>query len=240
MNREEAKAKIAKLMAMGNCTTANEHEAEAALRQASFLMRKHAIEQAEIADSTGTAQCFDWSTVSIPINPKGVAKSAVMWLGTVAVAVARFTDTKVSYNRIYPCGMCIKIEGEVVDVEYAAWLLKNLRDTVRAVSGRYPGTRSDRELFRHGMVARLVARMQALKEEATEELRATVTSQGTALVIQDRKLTELEAHFGEAKYSKRRAGPSTGSRSAYAAGDSAGKRVNLNKQVPQQRQALAG
>lgn len=63
---DNPKDKIAKLLAMANDGRGNEFEAEAALRQAEKLMRKHGIEAGELADHTGTKPIYKWHTVSVP------------------------------------------------------------------------------------------------------------------------------------------------------------------------------
>lgn len=226
IDREAVKIKIAKLMALGTHASANENEAESALRQASALMRKHAIEQSELADATGAAQVFNWSTISVPLDPFKPQKTTVTWLGCLALAIARFTDCVVRYKRIEAHGMCLEFSGEAVDVGYAVYLTKHLRDTVRRMSAesRDMITRSDREEYRRGMVATLTARMEALKAEAVVEMKAS----GNALVVVDRKIAERDTQFG--KQTVKTTSSSAGGY-ARAAGQRDGRDVGFGRPV---------
>jgi len=242
MNREEAKAKIAKLMALGTHGATNENEAEAALRQAAALMRKHAIEEAELADARGAAQVFEWSSVSIPLDPRNPVRNAIGWLGTLAVGIANFTDTKASYVMRPPWGMCARFEGEAIDVEYAGYLMKHLRDTIRRMSAEYKlaSTRGHREDYRRGMVDRLIQRMERYKRETNDALRQHATAEGSALVVLDRKIAERDARFGPPEYHTR----STSVRNAFheLSGQRDANNVGFGRPVdgPADRHALMG
>lgn len=226
IDRESIKAKIAKLMALGNCETANPNEAETALRQAAFLMRKHAIEQSEIADSTGKPTEWDWFSMNIPADPTRPCISRLAWFGSLAVGIANFTDTKAAWNRLPAHGFCARFSGDSTDVIYAAYLAKLLRDTIRSESAAFAGTRAERETFRAAMVARLSARMREMRAEGIAEMRA---SGGKGLAIIDTKLAARDAEFGEARYSKTRR--SAGSAFAASAGRSAGDKVGFGRPV---------
>ena len=56
---EDIKDKINKLMAMATDGRGNEFEAEAAMRLAERLMRKHGIDIAELANRTGQKPIYD-------------------------------------------------------------------------------------------------------------------------------------------------------------------------------------
>jgi hypothetical protein len=227
-DREAAKAKIAKLMALGTDPAANQFEAEAAMRQAAFLMRKHAIEQAELADATGAASAFDWYTTYIPADPFHGTTSAVGWLGNVAVGIAEFTDVKMSWKRMDEYGYCLCIQGDATDVHYAAYLAKHLRDNIRAQSKAFVGTRREREDFRRAMSGRLVERMRQLKREQREEMRGS-ESGSKALVFVGNKIAARDAEFGAFKTrrgSGRRIDPY-----AAGAGRAAGDRMGFGRPV---------
>lgn len=244
MNRDEAKAKIAKLMALGTHEATNENEAERALRQAAFLMKQHAIEEAELADARGAAQVFEWSTVNIPLDPQSPVKSAVGWLGSLAVGIANFTDTKADYVMLHPWGMCARFQGEAIDVEYAGYLMKHLRDTTRRMSAAYKlaRTRSDREEYRRGMVRRLIQRMEQHKRETNEALRQHKTVEGTAMVVVDRKIAERNAQFGAPKYSTRSTYSNSNGAFHQASGRTDANNVGFGRPVagPAGRRALPG
>lgn len=244
MNRDEAKAKIAKLMALGTHESTNENEAERALRQAAFLMKQHAIEEAELADARGAAQVFEWASVNIPLDPKNPVKSAVGWLGTLAVGIAKFTDTKADYVLLHPWGMCARFQGEAIDVEYAGYLMKHLRDTIRRMSADYKlaSTRSDREEYRRGMVGRLTQRMERHKREMNESLRQHATVEGTALVVLDRKIAERDARFGAPKYRTRTVNSNANGAFHQASGSNDANNVGFGRPLagPAGRRALPG
>ena len=229
---DSIKEKIAKLMAMAKDDRGNEFECEAALRQATKLMRLHNIDLAEISARTGTKPVYNWSTVNVPLNPKTPQSTTSTWIGTLAVGIAQLTDCKASYNQVLGHGMCIKLEGDAIDVQYAVYLLKHLRDTIRATSAAAPfATKSDRETFRRAMVGRLRERMQAMRAESDAELRRTeLTSGGTALVLVSQKIALRDAQFGKARYGHK--GSSRyASHSAASAGRSAGDRVGFGRPV---------
>jgi len=93
MLREDAIKKAQKLMAVAQDGRGNENEAERALAQAEFLMRKFGIEQAEVVGSAARVD-FDWTNDFAPYGvPRQPAKSCPTWADWVAVGVAVFTDT---------------------------------------------------------------------------------------------------------------------------------------------------
>lgn len=230
---QDIKEKIAKLMAMAKDDRGNEFECEAALRQATKLMRLHNIDLAEISARTGTKLVYNWSTVNVPLNPKTPQSTTSMWIGSLAVGIAQLTDCKASYNDLKgQFGMCIKLEGDAIDVQYAVYLLKHLRDTIRATSAAAPfATKADRETFRRAMVSRLCERMQAMRAESDAELRRTeLTSGGTALVLVSQKIALRDAQFGKARYSHK--GSSRyASHSTASAGRSAADKVGFGRPV---------
>lgn len=232
------KEKIAKLMAMAKDSRGNEFECEAALRQATKLMRLHNIDLAEISARTGTKPVYNWSTVNVPLNPKVPQSTTSTWIGSLAVGVAKLTDCKASYNMLAEHGMCIKLEGDAIDVQYAVYLLKHLRDTIRATSASAPfATKADRETFRRAMVSRLCERMTAMRAESDAELRQSKTMneagnviQNTALVLVSQKIALRDAEFGKAQY-KSGTGRRYADHNAASAGRNAGDRVGFGRPV---------
>ena len=227
--RDAIKAKIARLMAMGTHERSNQFEAEAALRQAAALMRKHAIEQSELADATGTGPRFDWITVDVAPDPKGNTKTAVLWIGTLAVSIAGFTDVKALWAGHPQRGMTVRFQGEATDVHYAVWLLEHLARCVRHDAGAYVGTRRERESFRRAMVARIGQRMKEIKQQQREDMRASV-SESRALVLVDRKIALRDEQFGAMKVHERRS-RRPADLHAMLAGQVAGERVGFGRPV---------
>ena len=234
---ESVKEKIAKLMAMGTDGRGNEFEAEIALRQAEALMRKHGIDAAMLQDSTGAKPIYNWKSVYVPVNPRRAVKDAPLWFGWVIVGVGRFTDTKVAYGYAGEHGLCAKFSGDEVDVEFAVYLCKHLRDECRNLSSLLTGA-AERETFRRGYALRVKNRMSAMRRERDEALREAVTSTGTALVVVENKLALRDEQFGKQEYGRaRRCGHGGGSFDAYAAGRAAGDRASFARPVGHSSQA---
>lgn len=236
--REAAKARVAKLMAMAGHERSNEHEADAALRMAAKLMRLHNIEQAEVLAASGKAVSYEWATVLVPADPKRPMATEPLWLGRLALSIARFTDTIARWASHSEYGKCIRFQGEATDVEYAVWLCKRLRDVVRAESGRLRQGRSAAASFRFGMTSRLGERMKELKAAGDAELAEAVTSAGTALAIVETKKAMRDEQFGPQLHRRRTA--RVRDNDAREAGRAAGDRVNFNRPLAGTAQRAIG
>lgn len=226
---DEIRAKIAKLMALGQDPAANQFEAEAAMRQAEKLMRKHAIDAAEIQARTGTKPVYDWQRVLVPASVPKPATTCIGWFGSLAIAVALFTDTAAAWRRHPAHGMCIELRGDATDVAYGVYLLKHLRDCVRRDAGAFAGTRRECESFRIEMVNQIGRRMRDLKAEQEAALREAVS--GTALVVVDSKIALRDEAMGKPKYghsTRRAAGADLYAR---AAGRAAGEAVGFGRPI---------
>lgn len=224
---DNVKDKIAKLLAMANDGRGNEFEAEAALRQAEALMRKHGIEAGELMDCIGQKPIYKWVSVSVPVRVPKPAAEWPRWFGFMCFGIAVFTDTKISSYHDGQYGICGKFQGEETDVEYAVWLAKRLRDDIRAQSAAFMGSRRERELFRKGMASRLQGRMKQLRKERNAEYQAAGT--GTALVVVTTKIALRDEEFG--KQQTRRHPTNVFNRDAYGAGRAAGDRASLNRPI---------
>lgn len=230
------KQKIERLLAMGQDSRTNKFEAEAALRQAESMMRKHAIDRATIRARTGQAPVYNWRTVIIPAsNPP--ARNVITWIGMLGMAVSEFTDTLSVWVRHPEHGTCIQFQGDEPDTIMAAYLMKHLRDSTRAESARHPGSRSSRETFRRSMAARLQERVQALKAERAASLAEDAPGEGNALVAVNNKLTERDKQFKNHGYTTSAQRRKRDDHAAQA-GRSAGDRVGLNTPVTHQHAAL--
>jgi len=243
MDREAAIKKAQKLMAVAQDGRGNENEAERALSQAEFLMRKFGIEQAEVVGSAAKVD-FDWCNDFAPYGvPRQPAKSLPLWSQFVAVGVAIFTDTIVRQHYSAEKGYGFGFYGERSDVMFAVWLFTYLRDNVwkeanKAKKQNPTWGRTDTEDFRKAMSTRLQARMKTLRKERDVAFKAAGT--GTALVVVSDKLARRDAEFGEQKFGQ---GKKVEARnySAAQAGFNAGDRVGFSRPVTgvQQRAALA-
>ena len=201
---ESIKSKINKLLAMAHDTRGNENECDAALRQAEKMMRKHNIDLAEIQDRTGVNPVYQWTSISIPAGAPVPVKTSPAWFGFLITGIGKFTDTKVAYTRPENFGICAKFSGDAVDVEYAGWLCKNLRDAIRRQSANYPGTKTEKESFRKAFALQLHDRMRALLIERQAELKKAITSTGNALIVVNQKIALRDAEYGEQRYGRAR------------------------------------
>lgn len=205
MDLESAKRKVQKLMAVAKSGSgASEGEADNALRQAEFLMRKFSIEAAECV-GTAAQSNFDWGNNFAPYGiPRQPAKSCPQWFNWLSTGVAHFTDTIVRLHHSVEQGYGVGYYGEVSDTLFAVWLVTYLRDTVwREMRKQKDLDRIQKEDFRKAMVMRLTARMKELRTERDKELGSAGT--GTALVIVTDKLTLRDQEFGAPQYHKSKA-----------------------------------
>lgn len=227
---DSVKDKIAKLMAMATDGRGNEFEAEAAMRLAERLMRKHGIEVAELAGRTGQKPVYDWSTVNVPAD-KVPLRSIPRWLGVISYGIARFTDTMVSVHWMPVHGICLRFQGDAIDVQYAVWLAKHLRDDCRRQSAAFQATynvRREREDFRFGYAGRVQDRLMTLRRERDEALKTeVVTSTSNALVVVNQKIALRDAEFGRQQV--RNTSRRHSSAHARSSGRAAGDRVGLGR-----------
>lgn len=96
--------KVRKLLSMARDGRGNQHEEEAALRQASKLMAEFGIAEAEcdMAAIEAGEMIFGETTVTPDGKPSKegkVYRSSPAWAGILAVGVAKFTDSIVAYTR---------------------------------------------------------------------------------------------------------------------------------------------
>lgn len=231
---DDVKTKIAKLLAMANDGRGNEHEMEAALRQAQKLMTKHNIDVADIQMRTGKGPVYNWITILVPVSLPP-ATSWPLWINFIGTGIGGFTDCHVTLRRHHEHGTCMAYSGDEEDVHYAVWLFKMLRDRIRAESSQYEGSRGERTEFRKGMATRICQRMKDLRAAAKEELEALTGSGSTALAIIDTKIALRDEKFGKQKVRTRNEYPQYGGREA---GAKAGDRVGLNRPIGADRRSI--
>lgn len=235
-SRDDIKAKIAKLMALGNDPSANVNEAETALRHAAALMRKHAIEEAEIADATGTKPTWQWGSSFVAANPGQPQTATSSWLGVIALGVSILTDTKSAWTRDPLLGTGIAFQGELGDINYAEYLQAMLRDAVRNEAARFVGSRSEKETFRRAMAGRLQERMKQLKMEQRSAMQDAAVGE-KAMVLRDSKIALRDEQFG--KQEIRRSSRRHAEAFAHNAGRDAGNKVGFGRPVGYTTRALA-
>lgn len=222
--------KVRKLLNMARDGRGNANEEEIAMRQANKLMAEYGIAEAECDMAAidagemqfGEAQC----------GPDGrapaagvVYKSAPTWCGVLGVGVGRFTDTIIARKRTANGEMYV-FRGERNDVLLARWifgvLVASVQNEQRASGWK---GRSDANTFKVAAASTLAKRLSTLAEERRamyEQARATSNSR--ALVVVDRKHSELVARFGRQQTSSTRSYRASG---ASIAGSEAGARINI-------------
>lgn len=167
----DIKDRINKLLAMANDARGNEHENEVAMRMAERLMRQHNIDVADLEANTGQKAVYSWRTIVVTVGPTAErATWRPLWIGFLSMGVAKFTDCKTSWEQDETYGHCIKFMGDETDLEYAAWLFKQLRDFGYAESKSVTG--KHRETFRKSYAIRLQERMRVLRKERDAAMQA--------------------------------------------------------------------
>ena len=234
-DRQERRArmleKVRKLLAMGRDGRGNDNEQEIAMRQANRLMAEFGIAEAECDMSAidagemafGAAQCGPDGRA--PADGK-VYRSCPGWSGVLAVGVARFTDSVV-IRKTGPHGELFAFQGEREDVLLARWVFGVLIDSIQAAQKSSGWTkRGEAGDFRLAAASTLQVR---LKELAAERLRmyqqAQQQSNSRALVVVDRKRSEIAARFGAQKTKTSHRGFRNSG--AAASGSEAGRNINI-------------
>lgn len=223
--------KVRKLLNMAKDGRGNANEEEIAMRQANRIMAEYGIEEAE-CDMTainagemsfGEAQCGPGGRA--PEQGK-VYKTMPSWAGILAVGVARFTDSIIGRKRTAN-GEMLVFRGEREDVLLARWLFGVL---VRSIQGEQKASgwtgRGDASSFRVAAASALQTRLMGLQRERMAMYESAKQASGSrALVVVDRKRSEIVARFGTQKTSKHRS--SYHSSGAAIAGSEAGARINI-------------
>lgn len=232
MNRDEARAKIAKLMAMASDKGgASKQEVETALRHAEAMMRKHGIEQSEI-HAAGGALTYNWEAGYYAFGRDGKpVKSNPDWFGWVAVSVANFTDTIVVQKNDPDLGYGVMFRGDEEDVVFALWLIGYLKDAIRkATKEAKLSSSSQRETFRKSMALGLCNRMRDLIKERHAAFQAATTSTSNALVVVTDKLAKRDEFFGGPRYKKGK-GVKMNDRETAGKGFEAAQKVQFNRPI---------
>lgn len=231
-DKQRAKDKIRKLLAMGLDGRGNEYEAERAMVQAEALMRKYGIDQAELEEQTIT---YDWDSVSVAYNrtdPNWRVTRLPMWWQWLCTGVGKYTDTLV--NTCHVSGQLgIMFKGDAQDLTVAEWMIVYLQEQVdKRTEAQVDLDRAGKSDFRKAMGMRLHTRLVQLRKERDKEYAEHVDSKGrtgNALIIVNNKLKLRDERFGEQKYGKASVTMRDGS--ASARGRSAGDSVNINRTI---------
>lgn len=234
-NRDERRAKmlekVRKLLAMGRHESGNENEQDIAMRQANRIMAEFGIAEAE-CDMTainagemifGEAQCTPDGRAP---EPGKVFKTAPSWAGVLGMGCAWFTDSIIARKRTGN-GEIFVFKGEKQDVLLARWLFGVLVGSIQVEQKASGWTgRGDANSFRMAAAGTLQRRLMEMAKERREMYEAAKrTSNSTALVVVDRKRTEIAQRFGAQKTRSSRG--SYHSSGAAIAGKDAGQRINI-------------
>ena len=233
--QDERRAKmlerVRKLLSMGRHANGNENEQETAMRQANAIMAEWGIAEAECdmnainagEMSFGETQCGPDGRA--PAEGK-VYRSMPGYAGVLAVGVARFTDAIVTRKR-GEHGEMLAFRGEKNDVLLARWIFGVLIDSIQSEQRRSGWTkRGEAGEFRTAAASTLAGRMKTLAAERRAAYQeAQAVSGSRALVVVDRKHTEIVKRFGEQK--TRSSYSSYRHSGAHEAGSAAGSRINI-------------
>lgn len=226
MDINDAKAKVAKLLAMADPERGgSDQEVETALRHAEAIMLKHGISMADL-DSKGQAYQFNWETGFYPFGRDGKpTTSNPKWFGWLAVAVANFTDTIVVQSVDTRLGYGVSFKGDQDDMVFALWLIAYLKDAIRkATRDEDLGSSHARETFRKSMALGLVTRMTKLRADRQQTFAAT----GTALIVVNDKIEKRNEFFGGPQYKEGR-GVKLSDQGAAGKGYAAAQKVQFNR-----------
>lgn len=229
--RQRMLEKVRKLLAMGRDGRGNENEQETAMRQANKIMAEFGIAEAECDLSAIDAGEMSFGETACMMDghapePGKVSKSYSTWVGILAVGVARFTDS-IAARKLSANGQLLVFRGEKEDVLLARWILGVLVASVQSEQRKSGWTgRSDAGSFRTAAASTLAQRLRALHTERQAMYqKAKAESNSRALVVVDRKRSEIVQRFGEQK--TRSASAGYRSSGAAIAGSEAGKRINI-------------
>lgn len=234
--RQEMLAKVRKLLAMGRDGRGNEFEEEAAMRQANKIMAAYGIAEAEV--DMAAIDAGEMIFGETKCGPDGrapeqgrVYRQMPSYAAVLSVGVARFCDAIVSRIR-NEYGDLLVFKGEKEDVLLARWIFGVLVDSILAEQKKSGWTgRKEATEFRDAAAGKLQRRLIDLAHEREAMYaQAKVESNSRALVVVDRKKTEIATRFGiqRLKSSARRYSVS----GAYYAGQEAGSRINIPSGQP--------
>ena len=202
--------KIRKLLAMAK-DASSPNEAAIAAKQARALMDKHQVSEMDIS-MTPSQFGEDYAEFG--------NKTAIKWLGKMALGVARLNDTRCIWE--YRNGQkAIRFQGYLEDVSVSVLMMVYLRDTAMRLGQQETG-RTARTDFRMGFAVGVCQQIDEMLKER-QEVRL---SDGRALVVV--KSAAVSAEFGDQR--TRRANGSRQSGSFFS-GIEAGRKVSLNRQV---------
>lgn len=223
--------KVRKLLAMARDGRGNENEEHIAMRQANKIMAEFGIAEAECDLSAIDAGEMSFGEATAGMDgrapePGKIHRTYSSYVGVIAIGIGRFTDSIVA-RKTTESGQMLVFRGEKEDVLLARWLLGVLVASVQREQLKSGWTgRGDAGSFRSAAASVLQTRLKTLADERLAMYReARAQSNSRALVVVDRKATEIARLFGKQHAHNRRG--SRGESGATMAGRQAGRNITI-------------
>jgi len=226
MDRNDALRKIKACMNLAECDGAQGDEVTNALRMAEKLMKKFAIDMAELLQQ-GKTITFEFTEEEVNFDNTKKVKKAPLWYQWMAVKVAQFTDTIVVLNYDYVAGAGVRFKGHREDVVFAGWLITHFKETLRrATRNASCGSPEDRETFRKAFAQGVCVKLSQERAKRPSEMPKN------ALIVVDQKIAERDKYFGHGEqYKKTKSRATFQDFENYTKGFNAGKSVTINKPI---------
>jgi len=219
LTKREVLRKIQKLMMLA--TSPNEAEATSAMNKAAELMERHSL-------TLGDCQTEEEVHASaVRLDLKGRTSRAILWEAILANGIGECFDVE-TIRYVKKDGWHLAFMGTKTDVDMVIYFTKMLRRSVGKITTleNEDEGRSVRNTFAHGMVNRIIARMEKLYQ-FRQEIK---TSDSLALVVVKKEMAIAlkKKEFPRVRKTRVTVG---NNRSAWERGTAAGDRVRLNKGV---------
>lgn len=231
MTTEQAKIKLAKLLALAAST--NENEASVAMERAQAIMKKYKLNVADVAEDGSGAKVGK-------LNMQGTTRNRSPWEMTLATAVAYHFDCKcVGIPASLIGNFSFTFVGGVSDLEICKDLFARLRSAVLRETKKHTADtkrewgfvpRGTTNSFRVGMVRIITERLLTVKENMTRESYQEKAT-GTDLMVVKNKAVDQRY---KKEFPSVRQAPRSGARlngDSFQSGQNAGKNVSLHRSV---------
>ena len=231
--RERAIEKIRKLLAMANDGRGNENEAAIASKQAEKMMRAYQVESADIImKELQQDDAFDRGVEDVyfgPRDPRYMPSSVSSWVGVIAIGCGAAFTCKVD-TVMTPQGVKVRFSGYSMDTALCRWVFTMLCNTVHRLSvENYTGKGvTTAKAFRSGAAGILQRRLFEIRDARNKENQGA--SNGTALVLYDKKAQRVAEMFGEQKTEENKV--KVRDAAAYAHGQAEGAKINISTNRP--------
>ncbi|WP_193200265.1 DUF2786 domain-containing protein [Nostoc sp. MG11] len=226
---EKIAEKIKKLFFLSQ--SPNESEALAAFSKAQELLTRHNLSMADLVDST--PQEVEEQIIS-------ESQRSSSWKGILLSAVSK-ANYCLCFNRKDRHGIQQIILGRPVNTQSARMQFEYLVQTIDRLAKQVDGDRTFKNAFKLGAAHRLYARILEVMEKQKREGMAASDNSAAISAIVMRSLyekldAELRAYSEKLNLTTRNQRATCRSTDGFIAGQSAGNKVSLNKQVAGQNQ----